>query len=342
MRQGFCFSPVEETHFDPSMAAGQLLSRVGRHDAVEAHALPGGRNNLVWRISAGEQAFLLKRYFWSGADPRDRLGQEWLFLTFLRRAGIFRAPEPIARDESRRCVLLEFIEGQALLPQEVEPDDVRAATAFFLEMNARRDLATHLPGVSEACFSLSAHVQTTERRIARLDAITDPDAKDLVQSQLRPAWGRITSRIHELPAAEREHELPAQERCLSPSDFGFHNSLRQPDGTLRFVDFEYAGWDDPAKTIADFCNQPDGLLKPELASIFRQAALEALSESDALRKRLALLEPLYQLKWACICLNGFLPGGRFDPDRPDRSPKAQIARARLMAARAEERLKSGE
>ena len=42
--------------------------------------------------------------------------------------------------------------------------------------------------------------------------------------------------------------LPKETRCLSPSDFGFHNALLEATGKLRFVDFEYAGWDDPAKT----------------------------------------------------------------------------------------------
>src|ERR1700680_1391707 len=38
-------------------------------------------------------------------------------------------------------------------------------------------------------------------------------------------------------------ELPQEWRSLVPSDFGFHNSLRRPDGSLAFLDFEYFGWD---------------------------------------------------------------------------------------------------
>ena len=45
-----------------------------------------------------------------------------------------------------------------------------------------------------------------------------------------------------------EQELLEQYRTLSPSDFGFHNALRTPAGTMVFLDFEYFGWDDPAKT----------------------------------------------------------------------------------------------
>ena len=43
---------------------------------------------------------------------------------------------------------------------------------------------------------------------------------------------------------------------LSPSDFGFHNSLFR-NNKLFFFDFEYAGWDDPIKLMCDFILNPD-------------------------------------------------------------------------------------
>ena len=55
---------------------------------------------------------------------------------------------------------------------------------------------------------------------------------------------------------DMDHPLDTQESVLSPSDFGFHNALLGPDGKLCFIDFEYAGWDDPAKLICDFFCQP--------------------------------------------------------------------------------------
>ena len=57
-----------------------------------------------------------------------------------------------------------------------------------------------------------------------------------------------------------ETELAPQHRCLSPSDFGFHNALlRGRPGVPGardwvFLDFEYFGWDDPAKTVPIFCS----------------------------------------------------------------------------------------
>ena len=53
------------------------------------------------------------------------------------------------------------------------------------------------------------------------------------------------------------HSAPTPpRRSLSPSDFGFHNALLEADGRLTFVDFEYFGWDDPVKIVADVMLHP--------------------------------------------------------------------------------------
>lgn len=318
----------------PESAATDLLAMIGKTGESRLTPLPGGRNNTVWRVDCGGETFLLKKYFWSESDPRDRLGQEWAFFEFLRRIGSGKGPTPLAKDAATRHALLEFIPG--LPPAEISETDVLDAAAFFAAMNAARDQAAHLPPVSEACFSLEAHLDTVARRIAILSRITPVTeehaaAIEFVGTDIAPLWHRIRGRIERLPAASRAAVLPVSDRCISPSDFGFHNALRQADGSLRYVDFEYAGWDDPAKTLIDFTNQPDRILPEDLARTFIEATVPLFANQGPLRDRLALLTPLYQLKWACICLNAFLPGR---PSNPARPLGTQLARSRTMALRA--------
>ncbi len=109
------------------------------------------------------------------------------------------------------------------------------------------------------------------------------------------------------PYSESSAALPSAHRCLSPSDFGFHNALLTPDGTLRFLDFEYAGWDDPAKLVCDFFCQPRVPVGLEFWSRMVGALGEGLGMGDSLEARAALLLPAYRLKWCCILLNEFLP-----------------------------------
>ena len=302
----------------PHDVARALLARIGLTEEFAIAPLPGGRNNRVWRLRAKGTDFLLKRYYWSENDRSDRMGHEWDFLRYLRGIGTAAAPEPLAADRESRFALLEFIHGATPALTEITEAEVLAAADFFAAMNAARfsDTGRALPAASEACFSLQEHIETTARRVARLDQIRADDelsraARAFVSDQLLPAWDRVRSRIIEMARGTGglERMLAPEERCVSPSDFGFHNTLRTADGALRFVDFEYSGWDDPAKSIADFANQPDMLLDANLGGIFRARAIALFPDSGALAARLAMLTPLYQVKWACICLNEFLPAG---------------------------------
>ena len=107
----------------------------------------------------------------------------------------------------------------------------------------------------------------------------------------------------------RARLLERSERCLSPSDFGFHNSLRLPDGTLRFFDFEYAGWDDPAKLVCDFFCAVALPVPPELLPQVVTQVTECVGRPDEAQARIELLLPVYRLKWVAILLNEFMPVG---------------------------------
>jgi thiamine kinase-like enzyme len=51
---------------------------------------------------------------------------------------------------------------------------------------------------------------------------------------------------------DENNPLPKSQKILSPSDFGMHNAIFDCTGHFTFIDFEYFGWDDPAKLVADF------------------------------------------------------------------------------------------
>ena len=100
---------------------------------------------------------------------------------------------------------------------------------------------------------------------------------------------------------------------MSPSDFGFHNAFRSPNG-VKFFDFEFAGWDDPAKAVVDFSLQPRMPVAPELAKLFFKSV--APYGGEQLKTRSAVLGPILRLKWLCIMLSVL---------RPDRLLKMKAA-----------------
>jgi hypothetical protein len=310
--------------------------------------LPGGANNRVFRIDAGGRALVLKQYFHAPEDTRDRLGAEFALSSFAWRNGVLCLPKPIAADFERHLGLYSFIDGCKLEAGAIDEAAVRQALTFALALDALREHrdSRALPAGSEAVFRFGDHLALVEQRVRRLGRIDvgdtlQADAARFVSQALMPAWDRIAARARaEAGRAGIAHdeEVPRVERTISPSDFGFHNALRGPDGTIRFIDFEYAGWDDPAKLVGDFFNQVAVPVPRKFYAGFADRFAAARPRSSMHRKRFDLLLPVYGIKWVCIMLNDFLPAGekrrRFASGEDRRAAQLDKARAALSALEA--------
>jgi hypothetical protein len=284
----------------------RALKAAGVAGLAEIHPLPGGANNRVYRVDAGGRSVLAKVYFRHARDQRDRLGAESAFLEFARRRKLTCVPELLSIDSDRGTALMEFVPGRKLRPEEVTWERVAEAVAFFEGLNRDRTSAPakRLPSGSEACFSVDAHLECVDRRLARLRGVDDRDAAAFIRERLVPAWEAVSRTIR-----ASSKPLARGSRCISPSDFGFHNALLRPDGRLCFIDFEYAGWDDPAKTACDFFCQPAVPVPGLHLDRFVEGIARGLGRPEDLRARVRALLPAYRLKWCCILLNEFLPVG---------------------------------
>jgi len=323
--------------------ARPLVSRAGGSKVLAIHRIVGGRNNRAYRVDTSERPFFLKAYHSDPDDPRPRLQTELAFLRFARDCGIRCVPEPLASDEAHGIVLYSFVEGRRLEAAEIGREHLEQAARLIEDLNQDRGAAAQaLPIASEACFAFATHLKMVGERVQRVDAIdgheeTARAARALVSKHLRPKWQEISRRVHKLASDAGlldAGDLPTSERCVSPSDFGFHNAIAEPSGRLVFHDFEYAGWDDPAKMVCDFVCQPDIPVPTALADLARESLLSPLRPTAELRQRVDLLRPVYQVKWACICLNEFLPAAgrrrRFAASLGDAEKAAQLAKARQL------------
>jgi hypothetical protein len=324
-------------------AAG-LLRAAGLEGDFSLRALPGGANNRVFRVERDGGPVLLKAYFHDPEDRRDRLSAEYAFCAFAWGSGVRTLPRPLARAPEHRLGLYEFIEGRKLLPHEVDAGMIGQAMTFLTEVNRHRPLpaAQGLPTASEAYFTLAGHLECIERRLHVLGDISsvseiDREAAAFVRDELVPAWRGLRSRVERQARAlgiDPDMELPQADRRLSPSDFGFHNAILTGDGGLRFIDFEYAGWDDLAKTVSDlFCQVAMPVPAGSLDEVVESLAA-GLSDPNRFRARVDLLMPVYRVKWGCIVLNEFVRVGgsrrRFAGAELEAKKVAQLQKARRI------------
>ncbi len=316
-----------------------FLSTSGCTPPFRGGWIHGGANNRVQlvRQSDGSSA-VLKTYFTRASDPRDRFAAEFAFYEHAGATASSWIARTLGWSRKARAALFEFVDGSPV--GQVGAAEVADAAEFCRALQQARGNA-NLPLASEAAFDGSAHAGIVDARLARLSAISGDDeplrqVRRFVVEELQPRWEAERGQVARVPP------LQASGRCVSPSDFGFHNALRRTDGRLCFVDFEYAGMDDPAKLICDFFWQPAVPVPWELLTTFLGVAGDALGASGVLAQRCRVLFPMFGLKWCCILLNEFLIEGA---ERRDFSSgegassarrEAQLQKARRVLARVDQ------
>lgn len=307
-----------ETSTATMALAEKLAGGAGLSKPSHVTHLSGGKNNRVFRVDLADgTAVLLKCYFSDPRDRRDRRTAEWDFLQLAWSKGLRTLPQPLATDAGTAASLLAFLPGTKLSASELTAAHVDAAISFVLALNAEPRHLDRLALGSEACLSLAQHLDTVERRVSRL-AKLDPNAPHVEQAaafvadELAPAWSQLRARIEreaKSSGLQLDQELGSAEQCISPSDFGFHNALVNGEGAVAFIDFEYAGRDDPAKLVSDFFCQPEIPVPLSHHARFVERLDRHLQAGPHFSTRAGLLLDAYRVKWTCIILNDFLPVG---------------------------------
>lgn len=338
----------------------RLLETARGATARERIPLPAGANSAVFRIDASDGRRYVLKLYPEGPGGDVRLARESSFLRLLWAHDIRRVPEPVAEDADARLALYGFVEGSKVEASSIGPAEVEDACRFVTSLQRLRGVpgAGDLLSAAEACFSLGDHLRLVggratllEEALARIPSPGDPvrEALALVRERLRPLLSGIAGWIAGEAAARGiplEEPLPRDRRILTPSDFGFHNILRDDRGRLAFLDFEYAGWDDPAKTLVDFFHQPERPVAPEWWPLATRILEEAGATSwfEGVRDRAALLHPLLGVKWILIMLNLFRRLPEAPPDEPTPVPPeawVQLERARAKLEDVESRWRNG-
>ncbi len=273
---------------------------------ISLERLQGGINNRVFRCGRGSQQWVIKGYAPTKPGQRDRMQAELEFLKFASEAAPGFTPGVIEVDPKLRCVVLEHVDGEAF-PEGVPPSEaeVNEAVRFFRQLNAERALAQrtiHL-NAAEGFLRLREHLTNIRERLRQMTCFhLDADSRQEAKSLMRKVYCEFadieehTNRM--IDQGIVRDEVDPDLLCISPSDFGFHNAIRTNKG-VRFIDFEFAGWDDPAKAAQDFVLQPRVPVLQELSPLMHALPPE---DRSAIYRRCRAIGPALAIKWVCIQL----------------------------------------
>lgn len=272
--------------------------------------IPGRGNSKVYQITTSEgKSFALKLYPDQTTDKRSRLMTEFNTLQLLHRFNITNVPKSVEKSEELNIGLYEWINGENVVKPNL--DNLEQAIDFVkqlytLSQNIDRN---HIDNASEACLSIYQLVDQIDNRLLKLENNSSQELSIFTETVFKPLWIEVKDESLSCYSLEyRENILPIIKQTLSPSDFGFHNSIKLEDGRIKFIDFDYFGWDDPVKLTADFIWHPGMNLNTDLKGRWKNAMLDLFSDDPQFGNRLNAAMPLYGLRWALIVLNEFLPG----------------------------------
>ena len=314
----------EQTSYEaPAYEIEQALTNLIGNQITSIERIYGGQNNRLYRLTCSNSMSYVAKFYPSiastqyGPNERDRLTAEFSSLLFLYERGVDSVPKPIVSDTAFGCAIYQYVEGQKISPSDITKQDVDQAVSFLVNIRnlCKSEGSSQLPAAAEACFSLQGVIQNIDDRLARLQKVPSDGKRyqqlhSFLARDFIPAFTEIrqwSQWTFESWGMSLDQELSLNERTLSPSDFGFHNALRRPNGQIMFLDFEYFGWDDPVKMISDFLIHPAMTLDDCLKNRFVDGILTGFQQNELLRKRLTVLYPLFGLKWCMIILNEFLP-----------------------------------
>ena len=293
----------------------QILYKDMRVLITRVQRLPGGFNCSVYKVFDNDnRTYIAKKYILREEDKRNRLLVEFKSLSYLWKHDIRVVPQPIALSVPNNIGVYEFISGARFVKGKYTTNDIRAVTHFWQRIHELTKIpgSQSLPLAKESCFRLSGYISGVEKRLRMLQKLPTvgiyESLHEFLNSEFIPFYRQARQFIKVECARRRmglDDVLKKEYRTLSPSDLGFHNAIKKSDGTIIFHDFEYFGWDDPAKMIADFYLHPRMALPYKFREFFYKNIYNELQNDVTLPQRLPFIYMLLALKWCLIMLNVF-------------------------------------
>ena len=285
---------------------------------MKIEIIPSGRNNLVSKIYYKKKLYVHKKYLKNKNNgiKYSRYKSETSFINLLRKNKIKNLPLILATDSRKQENVFSYIKGKKI--NKITENDIMQCINFIKKINQRilKKKYINFKNATEACFSIDNHIETADKRISMLSKFPKKtgiykEAKFFVNTKLRKKLAEVKKNIFKsFSKSETKKKLNKKDLILSPSDFGFHNVIKKKQ-QLFFLDFEYAGMDDPAKLISDFICQPDNKLSKKQSFFFYKNILKIFPVSNEIERRFKAVINIHRIKWCCVILSEILSKNYF-------------------------------
>lgn len=279
---------------------------IGNNPIANIEKLKGQGNSAIYKIlSKKSKKFAMKIY--PEGTSHNRLYSEFESSKIFNALKLKNVQRPHSSDSNLGVALYEWIEGERV--DNYGKYELGAALSFLINLKeiSSSEQFNNFPMASDACLSGSDIEFQVKRRLFQFEnlSLNHTELENFLKKEFKPLFSEIISwsKASWPIGSKYEVSLKKNDLILSPSDFGFHNTIRDKKNNLIFHDFEYFGWDDPVKLICDFSHHAAMDLESEIEKLWFVKSSEIYGQH--LLARLKALWPIYGLNWCLIILNEF-------------------------------------
>ncbi len=308
-------------------------------DAITVVRVIGGFNNALYRIETGSQQVACKLCV---VDRRRRAAREYGALRLLQAAGLDIAPQPLALDESCQVLPFPAVVYRWLAGEPIPPTPSQAQLSALLEslhqMHSLHPSAA-LPDAWFHWFDFGRYLDEMNSLSARYDSwlrVHDPEGHALVDriARLRDHCAAVVATT---PADPGRQSVPLR---LCRSDTNLANAIWGGDGRVRWVDWEFSGWGDPAMELAELRWHAGYVGLRQAQHTWLRQNYRRPAGDPGFEERLAVWDCLIVTRWCQLVLRT-LWSAYNGPDRvrltwPDLDPQQLRTRLVRFVERAEE------
>jgi aminoglycoside phosphotransferase (APT) family kinase protein len=284
---------------------------------VTVHRVTGGFNNALYRVETGGQHYACKLCV---ADECRRAAREYAALRLLHAAGLDIAPQPLWLDDSCTIVPFPAIAYRWLSGKPLSPSPTAQQLAALLDsfqcLHALQpvDFEDHdLPDAWAHWFDFELYLAELGDFLSKYGswlATTDPDGWDL-----RDRLARLIDDCEEVVLTTDVN--PGRESVplrLCRVDPNLANTVWDGEGQLRWVDWEFSGWGDPALDLAELRWHAASVEMNEAQHAWLRDNYRRPAGDDSFDERLAVWDRLRATRWPFLILRWLWSEHR-GPDR---------------------------
>lgn len=256
-----------------------------------AELIPNCGNNKIKRFTDNKFDLIIKFYDQQSLLKHQR---EIYFYEFLNKKKITSVPKLYFYSYSDRFSIFEYINNDKL--DIVFNNELLKIFANFInDINADLNANEYKYNASDAGFSDFDHYQNVMNRLDLYNKFSFNNKQFNEESEIFSKCKNYLEYFVDNNYLSTGKNLV----ILSPSDYGLHNFISN-NSNSKFIDFEFAGLDDPVKLVCDFIFHPRNNLSMLNLNYFSNE-LRCVDEKTL--QKINTLYPIFVIKWILIILN---------------------------------------